>query len=176
MKKFIITIAAVICSLVSFAQEDAIYMHNGKTISGTVVKIGEHTVTFKYMNEEVEQVIGKYAVDHIIFGKSGRQQDITPKLHVYSENDWENVMIVENPDEISGLKRIDEIRGKTAFINYHTGAGSDNTALKKLKKEAAARGCAFVLITSDKEIDRKGYSGGSFGQTQSIKRGVAYSY
>lgn len=175
MKRIIITAAAVLCTLMSFAQ-DAIYMNNGKTVNGTVTKIGEHTITFKYLDEDVEQVIGKYAVHHVIFGKSGRQQDITPKLHVYSEADWENVMVVENADDIAGLVRVDEIRGKTAFINLHTGAGSDNTALRKLKKEAAARGCAFILITSDKEIDRKSYQGGSFGQTQSIKRAVAYSY
>lgn len=176
MKKLLFALVAMLFSFASFAQADAIYLHNGKTISGSVIKVGEHTVVFKYLNEDVEQVIGKYAVDHIIFGKSGRQQDVSPKMHVYSEQDWENVMIVENPDDIAGLNRIDEIRGKTAFINYHTGAGSDNTALKKIKKEAASRGCAFVLITSDKEIDRKGYNGGSFGQTQSIKRGVCYSY
>lgn len=176
MKKLLFALVALLFSFASFAQADNIYLHNGKTIAGTVVKVGEHTIVFKYLNEDVEQVLGKYAVHHIIFGKSGRQQDVTPRLHVYSEQDWENVMIVESPDDIAGLNRVDEIRGKTAFINYHTGAGSDNTALKKIKKEAAGRGCAFVLITSDKEIDRKGYNGGSFGQTQSIKRGVCYSY
>lgn len=176
MKKLFFALAAMLFSFASFAQADVIYLHNGKTVTGTVAKVGEHTIVFKYMNEDVEQVLGKYAVDHIIFGKSGRQQDVTPKLHVYSEQDWENVMIVENPDDIAGLVRVDEIRGKTAFINMHTGAGSDNSALRKIKKEAAGRGCAFVLITSEKEIDRKSYQGGSLGQVQSIKRGVCYGY
>lgn len=176
MKQTIIAIAALFISMATFAQSDTIHLHNGRNIVGTVLKVGEHTVTFRYMHEDVEQVLGKYIVSNIVFGQSGRQQDISPRLRVYGEQDWENVMIVESQDEIAGLKRVDEIRGKTAFINYHTGAGSDNTALRKLKKEAAAKGCAFVLITSDKEIDRKGYNGGSFGQTQSIKRGVAYSY
>lgn len=176
MKYVIIAVTALFCSLTASAQSDTIYMHNGKNVIGSVKRIGEHTVTFSYMGEDVEQVVGKCAVDHVIFGKSGRSQDITKRIFINSEDDWENVMIVESPDEIAGLKRVDEIRGKTAFINYRTGAGGDQTALKKLKKEAAGKGCAFVLMTSDKDIDRKSSGGGSFGQTQSIKRGVAYSY
>ncbi|PQJ11225.1 hypothetical protein CJD36_005310 [Flavipsychrobacter stenotrophus] len=176
MKQIVITIAALFIALATFAQSDTLHLHNGKNIIGTVLKVGEHTVTFRYMHEDVEQVMGKYAVNSIVFGQSGRQQDVTPKLSVNGEQDWEHVMVVESADEIAGLMRVDEIRGKTAFINYRTGAGSDQTALKKLKKEAASKGCAFVLMTSDKEIDRKSASGGSFGQVQSIKRGVAYSY
>lgn len=85
-------------------------------------------------------------------------------------------MIIDNTDEIAGLTRKGEVKGKTAFINYRTGEGSDKTALKKLKMDAAANRCAFVYITTDKDIDRKSYEGGSFGQLQSIKKGIAYSY
>lgn len=48
--------------------------------------------------------------------------------------------------------------------------------LKKLKKEAAEMKCQFVFMTSDKDVDRKSARGGGYGQNQSIKRGVAYSY
>ncbi len=176
MKHILIAITALFFTFGANAQSDTIYMHNGSKVIGTVKKVGEHTVSFSYMNEDVEQVLGKYAIGHVIYGKSGRSQEITPKINIKSEDDWEQVMIVESQDEIAGLKRVDEIRGKTAFINYRTGAGGDQTALKKLKKEAAGKGCAFVFMTSDKDIDRKSSGGGSFGQTQSIKRGVAYSY
>jgi sRNA-binding regulator protein Hfq len=166
--KSILTILAVILSFAVYAQSDTLYMHNGKKVTGNVKKVGEHTVSFTYQNEDVEQVLGKYTILKIIYAKSGRLQEITPKIRVKSEEDWENVIIVENLEEIAGLKRVDEIRGKSAFISYRTGAGADNKALKSLKKEAASMKCPFVLITS--EQDRK------YGQNQAIKRGIAYSY
>ncbi len=85
-------------------------------------------------------------------------------------------LFIENADAIAGLKRIGEVKGKTAFINYRTGEGSDRKALEKLKKDAAAMRCQFIVITTDKDIDRKSDDGGSFGQLQSIKKGVAYTY
>ena len=86
------------------------------------------------------------------------------------------MIIIENTDEIAGLQRVGEVKGKTAFINYRTGEGSDRKALEKLKKDAAAMRCHFVFITTDKDIDRKSDDGCSFGQVQSIKKGIAYSY
>ncbi|MVT12004.1 hypothetical protein [Chitinophaga tropicalis] len=48
--------------------------------------------------------------------------------------------------------------------------------MKKLKINAAENGCPFVFITADKDIDRKGFEGGSWGQLQSIKKGIGYTY
>jgi hypothetical protein len=37
-------------------------------------------------------------------------------------------------------------------------------------------GCAFILMTSDKDADLSGRSGRGLGGTQSMKAGVAYKY
>jgi hypothetical protein len=173
-----ITAAIVILSVAAvFAQSDVIYLHNGQTINGKVSTIGETMVSFSYENEDALQTVGKYAVEKIVYGKSGRVQHVTDKIVINGREDWEKVIILENREEIAGLTRKGEVKGKTAFINYRTGEGSDKTALKKLKMSAAENGCAFVNITTDKDIDRKGATGGAdFGQLQSIKKGVGYSY
>ncbi|WAC41897.1 hypothetical protein [Pedobacter sp. SL55] len=175
MKKLILAILLAIPFVVN-AQSDKILLHNGKTISGKVIKVTEHTVIYTYDGEDAEQTFGKFAVANITYGKSGREQEITPKVEVNGEADWEKAFIIENLEEVSGLKRVAEIKGKTSFINYRTAGGSDRKSLEKLKKEAAANKCPFVLMTSDKDIDRKSATGGGFGQVQSIKKGVSYSY
>jgi hypothetical protein len=80
--KSILTILAVILSFAVYAQSDTLYMHNGKKVTGNVKKVGEHTVSFTYQNEDVEQVLGKYTILKIIYAKSGRLQEITPKIRV----------------------------------------------------------------------------------------------
>jgi sRNA-binding regulator protein Hfq len=176
MKKVFLFICALFCAFLAQAQSDAIYLHNGTVIKGKVVKVAEHTVSYVYENEEAEQTCGKYAVSKIVYGKSGREQNVTDKIVVRGKNDWDNVIVIENLEEVAGLKRQGEVKGKTAFINYRTAGGSDRKSLEYLKKEAAEMKCPFILLTSDKDIDRKGIDGGSFGQIQSIKKGIAYGY
>lgn len=176
MKRILFAFLGLLGTYAASAQSDKIMLHNGTTISGKVIKVAEHTVVYVYDNEDAEQTYGKYAVDKIIYGKSGREQDVTDKLKVRDKDDWENVIILENLEEVAGLKREAEIKGKTSFMNMRTAGGSDRKSEEYLKKEAASRGCPFVLLTSDKDIDRKGASGGSFGQVQSIKKGIAYKY
>lgn len=175
--KFIITLSFfLLLATGAFAQADTIFLHNGEVVTGKVTRIAEKTVQFSYENEDAQQSYGKYAVDRIAFGKSGRVQYISDKIRVYNRGDWERVIVIDNTDEVAGLTRKGEVKGKTAFINYRTGEGSDKTALKKLKMDAAEIGCAFVYITTDKDVDRKGVDGGGFGQLQSIKKGFGYSY
>ncbi len=158
----------------SFAQADEIYKHNGDVIKGTVQKVDEFTITFSYENETAQNTISKYAVAKIIYGKSGRVEIVTEKIILNGENDWEKVIVLEDKNYIAGLKRVGEIRGKTSFINFHTGNTGDVKALKKLKMDAAKQNCPFILMTSDKTT--VGAKSNELGGTQNIKTGVAYSY
>lgn len=158
------------------AQADSIYLHSGQVIGGKVLKVAEKTLTFSYMEEDAQQTLGKYAVRKVVFGKSGRVQELSDKITVRGKEDWEKVVIIENTDEVAGLNRRTELSGKTKQINYRTGEGSDKTAMKKLKINAAENGCPFVFLTTDKDIDRKGWDGGSWGQIQSIKKGIGFTY
>jgi len=174
MKKALLTLVLVAGALVQlFAQTDKIYKHNGETVDGNVVRVAEYTVVFKYANEDAEQTIGKYAVEKIVYGKSGRTEKITDKIEVKGKDDWEKVVILEDKSEISGLNKVGDVRGKTGFINYHTGNSGDKKAEKKLKEAAADLGCPFVLLTSEKSSNT---SNNSFGGNQDIKKGLAYKY
>jgi sRNA-binding regulator protein Hfq len=173
MKK-IILIALLSFSAIVSAQVDKIYKHNGETVDGKVIRLEEYTVVFKYDGEDAENVIGKYAIEKIVYGKSGRVEEVTEKIVVNGEADWEKVVILEEKSYIAGLKKVDEIRGKTGLINYHTGNTADKKAEKKLKMAAAAMGCPFILQTADKTT--VGANSNSLGGSQAIKKGLAYKY
>ena len=138
------------------------------------MRLDEYTVIFKYDGEDAENTIGKYAVEKIVYGKTKRQEDVTEKIVVNGEADWEKVVILEDKGYIAGLKKVGEVRGKTGLINYHTGNTGDKKAEKKLKMAAAAIGCPFILQTADKTT--VGASSNGLGGSQAIKKGVGYKY
>jgi sRNA-binding regulator protein Hfq len=174
MMKKLFFMALLFVTAVATAQVDKIYKHNGEVVEGKVVKLEEYTVIFKYDGEDAENTIGKYAVEKIVYGKTGRVEEVTEKIVVNGEADWEKVVILEEKSYIAGLKKVDEIRGKTGLINYHTGNTADKKAEKKLKMAAAAMGCPFILQTADKTT--VGANSNQLGGSQAIKKGIAYKY
>ncbi len=176
MKKNIFVLIISLFSSALFAQLDVITKHSGETVSGKVIRVDEYIVVFKYDGEDAENSISKYAIEKIVYGKSGRVQDVTEKIVVNGEDDWNKVVILEDKSYIAGLKKVGEIKGKTAFINLHTGNTGDSKADKKLKMEAAKIGCPFIFMTADKDINESGASGPSFGAVQAIRKGIAYKY
>jgi|SRR5690606_19578139 len=173
MKKINAIVMVLVCAVAS-AQSDLITKHNGEVVSGKVVRIDEFTLVYKYDNEDAENTISKYAVEKVQYGKSGRIEEMSDKIEINGEADWEKVVIVEDKALLAGLKKGDEIRGKTALINFQTGNTGDKKADKKLKMAAAAMGCPFVLLTVDKTT--VGANSNQLGGTQAIKKGVAYKY
>ncbi|WP_298120483.1 hypothetical protein [Flavobacterium sp.] len=174
MKKVILLLAVLFGLNSAIAQVDVITKHNGETVKGKVIKLEEYTIIFKYDGEDAENTISKYAVEKIVYGKSGRIEEVTEKIVVNGEDDWEKVVILEDKAYISGLKKEGEVRGKTGLINYHTGNTGDKKAEKKLKMAAAAMGCPFILQTADKST--VGATSNGLGGSQAIKKGVAYKY
>ena len=174
MKKIILLFALVLSSATIFAQADVITKHSGETVKGKVIRLDEFTVVFKYEGEDAENTIGKYAVEKIVYGKTGRVEEVTEKIVVNGEKDWEKVVILEEKSYIAGLKKVGEVRGKTGLINFQTGNTGDIKAQKKLKMAAAEIGCPFILMTSDKST--VGSSSNQLGGSQAIKTGLAYKY
>lgn len=155
--------------MIVFAQNDKMKKHSGETLDVKVLKVNETTINFKYPGEDAEQTIGKYAVASITYGTSGRKEDISEKIVVMGKDDWEKVVILTDPSEALGLKKGEEIRGKTSgLISYNTAGSADKKATKKIKEEAAELGAPFILMTADKAD--------GFGVKQSIKKGYACSY
>ena len=176
MKKIILSFFMLLATSLIFAQSDIITKHSGETLSGKVIRVDEYIVVYKYDGEDAENSISKYAIQKIVYGKSGRVEEVTEKIIINGEDDWNKVIILEDKSYIAGLKKDGEIKGKTAFINMHTGNTGDSKADKKLKMEAAKLGCEFVFMTADKDINESGASGVSFGAVQAIRKGIAYKY
>lgn len=174
MKKFIVLFSLLASSVTMFAQSDLITKHSGEVVKGKVIKVEEYVVVYKYEGEDAENSIGKYAIEKIVYGKTGRVEEITEKIVVSTEDDWEKVVILEDKAYIAGLKKGDEVRGKTGLINYHTGNTGDKKAEKKLKMAAAAVGCPFILMTADKATT--GANSNQLGGSQVIKKGIGYRY
>lgn len=178
MKKTILSLLSmllIVCC--TFAQtggtsaassSDKLYMHSGQVLDVKVIKVGEFAVTYKFPGEDAEQVIGKLAVGKITYS-SGRTEEISEKIVVSGKDDWENVQILTDKAQSVGLKKGDEVRGKTSgLLSYNTAGSADKKASKKIKEAAAEAGAPFILLTSDKSD--------GFGVKQSVKNGVLYSY
>ncbi|MGM5468701.1 hypothetical protein ACS386_00345 [Flavobacteriaceae bacterium LMO-SS05] len=173
MKSSLFLVFALASTMMS-AQIDKIFKHSGETVEGKVIRLEEYTVVFVYDGETAENTIGKYAIEKIVYGSSGRVEDVTDKIDISGKDGWENVVILEEKSYIAGLKKGDEVRGKTGLINFQTGNTGDRKAEKKLKMAAAEMGCPFILLTADKTT--VGASSNALGGSQAIKKGVAYSY
>lgn len=169
MKKTILTLFTTLFVLAAFSQNDKLIKHNGEKLDVKVIKVGETTISYKYPGEDAEQTIGKYAVASITYGTSGRKEEVSEKIVISSEDDWEKVQILTDKVQVLGLKKGEEVRGKTAgFMSYNTAGSADKKATRRIKEAAAKLGAPFVLLTSDKND--------GFGVKQSIKNGTAYGY
>lgn len=174
MRKTMLALISLLFPLLVQAQADVIKRHNGESINGKVVSVEEYTVVFVYEGEEAQNTLSKYAIEKITYGKSGRVENVTDKITVRSEDDWEKVVVLEEKSYIAGLKKVEEIRGKTSLINLQTGNTGDKKAEKKLRMAAAELKCPFIFMTSDKST--VGGSSNSIGGSQVIKKGIAYKY
>jgi hypothetical protein len=173
MKKIILTLFAVLVTVFTFAQtttvNDKMTKHSGEVLEVKVISVGETTITYKYPGEDAEQTIGKLAVAFITYGGSGRKEAISDEVDVSGKDDWEKVQIITDPSQVLGLKKGDEVKGKTAgMLSYNSAASADKKATRRIQEAAAELGAPFVLMTSDKSD--------GFGVKQSIKNGVTYTY
>jgi hypothetical protein len=170
MKKIALTVVAALFAIIAFCQNnDLLIKHNGEKMNVKVLKVGETTITYKYPGEDAEQTIGKFAVASIAYGGSGRKEVISEKIAISSEDDWEKVQILTDKSQVIGLKKGEEVRGKTSgLLSYNTAGSADKKASRRIREAAAKAGAPFILLTSDKND--------GFGVKQAIKNGVAYTY
>jgi hypothetical protein len=170
MKKLILLFLLALAGLFVFAQTpDKLKKHSGQTLEVKVTKVNETTINYKYPGEEAEQTISKFAVASITYGASGRVEEISEKIVISGKDDWERVEILTDPSEVIGLKKGEEIRGKTSgYFSYNTAGSADKKATRKIKEEAAELMAPFILLTTDKSDNQ--------GVKQSIKKGFTYTY
>jgi hypothetical protein len=148
-------------------------MHNGKIELATVLKVGLHTISFKYKNEEAERNMGKLAIEKIVY-RSGRIEYPSVRHEVPADSLWNNIVVIHDLAETEGLSKVGHVSSHTAFINLHTSSSGEKAARKKLYKKAMEMNCPFVFIIEDKEIL---YGHIKFwGVTQHKFRAIAFRY
>ena len=174
MKK-IILLACVLFISIAVKAQDQVTLHNGSTIEGKVVNTDGAVITFVYKGEEIAQRISKIAINSIKFS-SGRKQVITEKINLEGKDGFQKVILTKNPDDVEGLTRIGEVKGKTAFISYRSGANADKKSEERLKEDCYKLGGVVILVTEDKDYAvGKTYQKG-LGSSQTRMVGVAYKY
>src|SRR6185312_6380542 len=118
MKKIALTVLSAFFICCAFAQtpntaSDKVYKHSGEVLDVKVIKVSEFAITYKYPGEDAEQVIGKLAVNKIVYS-SGRTEEISDKIVVSGKDDWDKVQIITDKAQVVGLKKGEEVRGKTS--------------------------------------------------------------
>lgn len=174
MKKIILVVALVFGLNLAKAQ-DSVLLHNGTTLDGKVNNTDGSAITFTYKGEDVSTRVSKIAINTITFA-SGRKQVITEKILLDGKDAFKNVILTKNPEDVEGLTRIGEVKGKTSFISYRSGAGADKKSEERLKEDCFKLGGVVVLVTEDKDYAvGKTYQKG-LGSSQTRMVGVAYKY
>lgn len=170
MKTFVLSLFLVVAT-VCHAQ-DFVTFHNGTTAEGSVSEVTGKSVKFTYKGEQSVNIIGRNAIAEIKYA-SGRTEQISTKVSVASPDDWENVRVVNDKEEVLGLKLIGQVEKHSSgtWSFSITGGHFSEKALKKVRQEAAKKGGCIVLILS-----QQSKSGDFFSDGHASITGEIYTY
>jgi len=166
MKRLFLSAIVAILLLSAFAQPttiDKLYKHSGDIMLARVVKVDEYVINYILPDEQVQRTIGKSAIEKIVYG-DGETEEISKKIAVNGKNDWDKVLIVYEATAVAGLKKGEDISGKTPYWSVSNISKEEiqNKSIKNLKQAATRDYYApIVLIISDQK---------------SYKQGVVYYY
>lgn len=163
---------------ITFAQtkQDVMYLLDGpKDVN--VVEVGFNTIKYTFPNESTVYSVSKHQVTKIKFA-SGREEVFeSPFKPVHGLDDFEQVYITYNPDDIAGLEANGELFSKATGVTTLSSINNvKNRALTKLKAEASMLGSNVVFIGN---VYQRGNEYGGENQpgnsTQTTFSGTAYS-
>ena len=157
---------------ISCLAQDEVIFHNGNVAKGKVTEVTDYYIKFRYEGEDVDNTVGRAAIAEVRFG-SGRVQQMSQKVNVNSADDWEKVRIVNDKNEVLGLKSLGQVEkhsSGTWSFSVTAGHFSEKT-MKKIRKEAAKRGGCIVLLLSESS-----QSGGFFQNGHASMTGEIYTY
>ena len=152
--------------------QDEVFFHNGNVAKGKVLEVTEQFIKFNYEGEDAVNTIGRCAISEVKYS-SGRIQQMSQKISVKSPDDWQKVRVVNDKNEVLGLKLLGQVEkhsSGTWSFSITAGHFSEKT-LKKIRKEAASRGGCIVLILS-----QQSKSGGFFSDGHASMTGEIYTY
>jgi hypothetical protein len=150
----------VLCSIsVTFAcAQDLIVKHDGQTLSVKVNYLTESNIVFTTPGETDADQVGKAEVEKIIY-KSGRTELISKKVEIHGIQDWQKIVLTNNPLSVVGLTKKGEIHTKVSK-NVSSMASYEPRDVEKMKKQAAGMG-AHVIVLGGYDANHESRSTGS---------------
>lgn len=146
MKRSLMMFVALFASLACFSQ-DVITFHNGTTAEGSVTEVTRTYIKFIYKGEQTVNIIGKNALAEVKHS-NGRVEQMSTKVYVTSPNGWKNVRIVNDKEEVLGLKFLGQIEKHSSgtWSFSISGGHFSEKMLNKMRKEAAVQ--LFICLIS----------------------------
>ena len=177
-KSHFLFIATFLLSTFSFAQgkNDVLHLAEGpKEVQ--VTEVGFNTIKYSYPNEKTVYSISKHQVSKIEFASGREEVYKSPFKPVNGLDDFENVYISYNSEDVVGLDPKGELFSKATGVTTLSSINNvKNRALDKLKVEAAMLGANVVFIGN---VFQRGNEFGGENQagssTQTAFSGTAYN-
>lgn len=177
-KSAFLFLVSLTISIITFAQSknDVLHLLSGPE-EVQVKEVGFNTIKYTFPNETTIYSISKHQVTKIEFA-SGREETFeSPFKPVKGLDDFQEVYITYNPDDIAGLDARGELFSKATGVTTLSSINNvKNRALDKLKAEASMLGANVVFVGN---VYQRGNEYGGENQagnsTQTTYSGTAYS-
>lgn len=121
--------------------QDLIYQSDGTALNCTVVEMNESGLKYRLPGETVLVTLSKYRMTRVVLA-SGREQEYPGLPKIRAQYDWKKVILTTNPDDVVGLTRVKEMKGKSSWGGNMASKG----AKRSIQKRAAEIGCPIVLL------------------------------
>jgi hypothetical protein len=168
----LLLIGLVLSGLAGEAQDKVITL-NGDTINCRILDFNGVALTFSM--PPGDSVCYKLASQiYQLLYSNGQIQNISQRILISGEKDWEKVIITYDSTDVDGLVRVGELKTKT-----YTSNDEEQALMKgqiKLKKEAAKMGASVVLITKQFSRGRNMYVVLQYDDAKAVYHAIAYTY
>jgi len=146
--KNVITAIAVFFTAQLFAQTHEIIKHNGEKIEVNFIKMENNLVYYALPNSMEEHKISRYAVAQLNEKAKSNSTIVSEKINFTVKPDYKKVIVIKESEAI-GLKKSEDLRGYPGVAKGETRWSLTQMGENQLKRNAAQKGCQFIVITSN---------------------------
>ena len=173
LRKLVLFITLMALIFPSYSQEkvslDTIYMLGQRKKLVQVKGIFYSNVKYKEPGNDEVKTMKTKNIQKIIYDNGRKEVFNKPLVEDITETDWKNVVITKNKEEVGELYKVGKVTGKSSARN-RTPKSAERTARIRMKKRAANKGGAMVLVTKTERS-------GGFGEVPTYyMEGIAYSF
>jgi hypothetical protein len=146
---------------------DTIVKLGGKKIICSIIKISSNSVTYKLTSNSDEQEILRKDIEKVIYSTGRKEIYNKPVLLMVGKDNWQSVVITENPDDVEGLYKVAALKSNAAS-GIRTAEAAKASATVRLQKKAANIGSLMVLVIHTEML-------GGYGEVPGCEmEGIAY--